>query len=410
MRRRVWAGGTRIGAALLGVLLAAGGLSKGTVWADVSPYVMIVPGQSIGPVRLGMSMKDVTSVLGNPVPAEGGQVKFPRVAVTVMLEDSVVVRVSTTNPQFRTSRGAGVGSGLDDSARLIGDPNQTVAVDGSDTTIGYPFQGIGFVFRDGRAVEVFVVQAVGHNPSLPPPLPEAVPALPPAEDLTQPTLPSETAPSAGPQPAAQAAPAAPSSGPALEARSLAETVDPGRGILRITGTLVQTGAQAGRAKVFARVFRAGGSADGEIGAQSPEMSLPPGGTAPFALDVSVAQSVVLRYAVEAVESDTGNTSRLILAQRAVPREAYVDLARALVQVSVQLGPPSNIGARFQVLVSIAGTGPIPPDWVRQVEVEIPFTGGSTTVTLVPGQTQTIFVPSTAQVGAPQVQRVDLNAS
>ena len=397
----------RFGAVLLGVLLASGGTPPAPARADVAPSVMIVAGQSIGPVRLGMTASAVTAVLGKPTPGDNGQVKFPRLGMTVTLEDDVAVQVSTTNPQFRTSRGVGVGIGLDDCVRLIGDPNQTVSADGNDTTINYPFQGIGFVFRGGRAAEVFVVQAVARNPSLPPPLPAAVPVLPPGDELAQSPPPADATPPVG---VAPSGPVASAASLTLEARDLTETVDVSRGTLHITGTLAQNGPQAlERVSVVARVLRAVGPAAGEPGAVA-QVSLPPAGALPFTLDVSVAQSVVTQYTVEAFVPGAGSTRRFVLSQRSVSREAYADLARARVQVSVALGAPSNIGPRVQVLVAIAGTGPIPLDWVRQVDVEIPFTGGTTTVTLVPGQTQTILVPSVARVGDPQVQRVLLNAS
>lgn len=397
----------RCGAVLLGVFLAFCGFPPTAARADMAPSVMIVAGMSIGPVRLGMTAAAVTAVLGKPTPADNGQVTFPRVGMAVTLADDVAVQVSTTNPQFRTPRGLGVGIGLDDCVRLIGDPNQTVAVDGNDTTINYPFQGIGFVFRGGRAAEVFVVQAVARNPSLPPPIPDAIPALPPGDELAQSPPPADTTPPVGVAPTAAVASAATVT---LEARDLTEAVDASRGILRITGTLAQNGQQAlDRVSVVARVLRAVGPAGGEPGAVA-QVSLPPGGPLPFTLDVSVAQSVVTQYTVEAFVSGAGSTRRFALGQRSVSREAYADLARARMQVSVALGAPSNIGPRVQVLVAIAGTGPIPLDWVRQVDVEIPFTGGTTMVTLVPGQTQTILVPSVARVGDPQVQRVLLNAS
>lgn len=431
MSRRFWAGGTRIGPALLGVLLAAGGISTGTARADVAPSVMIVPGQSIGPVRLGMSAKDVTSVLGNPVPANGGQVRFPRVAVTVTLVDGDVVRVSTTNPLFRTPRGAGVGSGPDDSARLIGDPNQSVSLNGTDTTIVYPFQGVGFVFRDGHAVEVFVVEAIALSP--PPPPPEAFPTPPPGLETPQGApvsplykdIPME--PTAGGEPGAapeqpapamtptQAAPSAtPSQGAppleeALAVRNLTEVVDD-RGILRITGTLVNTSVQAvGPLALTASFFGPAGAAVGQAASALTSVTLPAGDEMPFTFEGSVTQSVVLQYSLEVAGGATA-AERGVLARRTVPRAAYANLARGWVRVSVQLGAPSTVGPRVQVLVSISGTGPMPSDWLAQAEVEIPFSGGSATVTLAPGQTLTIFIPAVAQLGAPRVQRVVLNGS
>jgi hypothetical protein len=418
----------RMGLALLGGLLAAAGLPTGPARADVAPSVMIVPGQSIGPVRLGMSARDVTSVLGNPVPSSGGEVKFPRVAVTVTLEDGDVVRVSTTNPLFRTPRGAGVGSDVDDSARLIGDPNQSVSLNGTDTTIVYPFQGVGFVFRGGRAVEVFVVEAIALSP--PPPPQQAVPTPPPGLETAQSapvpwdipmeptaagdpgTAPAQPAPAAAPaQPAPSATPsqAAPSVQEALAVRGLAEVVDD-RGMLRITGTLVNTTDLAvGPVALTASFFGPTGVTVGQATSGLTSAMLAAGDEAPFTFEGSVAQSVVLQYSVD-VAVGGAVSGRGMLARRTIPRDAYANLARSWVRVSVQLGAPSNVGPRVQVLVSISGTGPMPSDWLAQAEVQVPFTGGSATVTLAPGQTLTIFIPSVAQVGTPQVQRVVLNGS
>ena len=397
----------RMRAALLGVLLAVSGLPRGPVLADVAPSVIIVPGESIGPVRLGMSTKSVTSVLGNPVPADGGQVRFPRVAVTVTLEEDAVVQVSTTNPQFRTARGARVGIGLDDSSRLVGDSNQTQFVDGNDTTVLYPFQGIGFVFRGGRAVEVFVVPSIALSPSLPPPLLAAPPAPLYGEDAqTAPPLP-QLPPSAQAAPAQSAAPGEGS----LTVPYLTEMVDAG-GTLRISGTLLNTSQQpVGPLAVSARFARASGGGGGEAtSALTPLITLSPGQEMPFTLEGSVARSVIVQYAVEVVVGGATSASRFVVAQHTVSRDAYADLARLWVRVSAQLGGPSNVGPNVQVLVSIAGTGPMPPDWVRAVEVDIPFTGGSNSVTLTPGQTQTILIPAVAQLGEPQVRRVVINGS
>ena len=229
------------------------------------------------------------------------------------------------------------------------------------------------------------------------------------EPGTTPAQPAPAAAPAQPAPATTPSQSAPSAEEALAVRGLTEVVDD-RGILRITGTLVNTTDQAvGPIALTASLFGPTGAAVGQAASGLTSAMLAAGDEVPFTFEGLVTQTVVLRYSVD-VAVGGAVAGRGVLARRTIPRDAYANLARGWVKVSVQLGAPSTVGPRVQVLVSISGTGPMPSDWLAQAEVQIPFTGGSATVTLVPGQTLTIFVPSVAQVGAPQVQRVVLSGS
>lgn len=373
--------------------LAIGGLILAVVLgalparAEVSS--LIVPGQSLGPVSLGMSEAEVAAALGRSVSGPNGTLVFSAWKITVAFDSGMAVRISTADPQFRTRRGAGVGTGPDVATQLIGDFNELYTGDGDDLSIVYPFQGIGFHFHGGRAVEVFVIQPIRLGP---PP----VPVAPPSQ-----AAPDEEAPAPGTTPQQVPLPGT------LQVRGLGEVVDVIVGRLVVSGRLANTGAQPiGPVTVAARFVT---SDKQETRTQTVlQQPIAPGAEAPFTLETSLVQSVVVRYTVE-VTANSGSGSPLVQEQRTVPVVRYADLARQRIVVSVQLGAPSNTAPMVQVLVSITGTTPIPPEWIREVQVEVPYTGGARSVTLVPSQTQTILIPSVAQVAPPRVQGVILSA-
>ena len=137
---------------LLTLTLAGAGLPA----TGAATSTLITPGVAIGAIRLGMSVHEVTAILGSATPGKDGQVKFPRWGMTVSFVDGVASRIWTANRQFRTKYGAGVGISPQEATRLVGDPNSVVTRTGGSSTILYPFQGIGFVFSADRAIAVFI--------------------------------------------------------------------------------------------------------------------------------------------------------------------------------------------------------------------------------------------------------------
>jgi hypothetical protein len=354
----------------------------------------IVPGQSLGPVSLGMSVEEITAVLGRPTQAPNGVLIFPSWKIDVTLDDGLAVRISTTDPQYRTRRGAGVGTGPDVATQLIGDLNEIYTVSGDDLTAIYPFQGVGFVFHDGAAVEVFVIKPLILPAGAPPTLPNQT--LPP---------PGETPPMS---PAPQAPQGVPAPGMAMQILGLGEKVDVGRGRLLVSGRIGNTGSQpVGPVTVTAQFVMADGEeTEAHVAISTP---IPPEGDTAFTFEVSLAHSVVTRYTIAASTEAAAAGAAIPAQQRTVPAATYADLAVQQVQVTAQLGAPSNTAPMVQVLVFISETGSIPQAWVRQVEVEIPYTGGSRSVTIGSGEVQTILIPSVAQLEPPQIKKVVLGA-
>lgn len=406
-RRQGWI----IGVAMAALAAVAPPPAAAELSAMTSAVAALVPGESIGPAHLGMTMSAAASALGPSVGLGADRWMYPRFNLVVDFKDGVAVRIATTSAKYRTEGGAGVGTAASDAARLINDVNSIATTSGEDTTILYAFQGVGLVFRGGRAVEAFVTAAISFggpkkNEIVPvnpagPPIP--VPAGPPSNAGT-------TTP-AGPSPTGTTTPAGtPAAGaPTAVLRDVTANVLSVGG-LAVSGSAANVGrAPAGFLLVTARFTRASGDeVDGRTSIGTP---LAPGGSAPFELQTAAVLDIIIRYQVF-LSTATGALLDETKPE-AVPPAAYAEFAQRQIQVKVDLGAPFQMSGppRVQALVSVIGTGAIPAAWVHQVTVTVPYVSngqpGSMTVQLAPGEMQTVLVPATATLGAPQVSGVVL---
>ena len=133
--------------------------------AGAADSTLIIPGKAVGVIHLGMSVREVTATLGAAPPGEGSQLQFPRLGITVSFTKGIASQIWTTNRLFRTKFGAGVGISPHDATRLVGEENSVRHSSGDSLTLVYPFQGIGFVFRAGHAVAVFVKPPLTLGPA-----------------------------------------------------------------------------------------------------------------------------------------------------------------------------------------------------------------------------------------------------
>lgn len=382
VRRQRWTVGVAIAALVAAALPPVAAVPSAAAAAE------LVPGESIGPARLGMTVNAAASALGQSVQLGSGRWMYPRFRLVLDFDAGVAVRISTTSAEYRTAAGAGVGTAAVDAARLVGDVNSVTTTSGENATVLYAFQGVGFVFRGGRAVEAFVTAAIPFGA---PQKSEIVPVMPPG-----PPIPVQTGP-----PAAGAS--------AAVVRDVSANVLSVGG-LTVTGTVANAGpAPVGPLFVTARFTRASGDqVDGRTMIAGP---LAPGGSAPFELQTAAVVDIVVRYQVFL----TNATGTLLAETRAeaVSPEAYADFAQRQIHIKVDLGAPSQmIGPpRVQALVSVTDTGVIPAAWVQRVTVTVPYVSngeaGSATVQLSPGETETVVVPASATLGAPQVTGVVL---
>lgn len=385
--RRRPGGAVRMLAALLalsGVLLSPGPQAPAAGAADAT---LIVPGASLGPAMLGMTRNDLVAVLGRAVQGQAGTLEFPKWGVIAIMQGGVAVRLSTASPRFHTLDGAGVGSRQDEATRLVGDMNSVVTQYGIETTVLYPFQGVGFVFRGGRAVTAFVIGRIGLGPQVTPPsAPAATSGLVPLPPGAPPAPPGPTLLPSIPQ-----RPGGSVSVPSLALRDLAETVH-GAGLIRIAGKVANTGQEATGPVAVTVVF---GWLSGDKSQKQVTVAdrIAPGAEVPFTVVASVATDLIIRYTVRVLADAAPSVEET----RTVPPQAYTEFAKQKIKMDVQLGAPDSTSrARgVQALVSIKDTSPIPIRWVKDVLVLIPAASGAQSgqpVRVTPGQTVTVIIP------------------
>jgi hypothetical protein len=367
--------------------------------------LLIVPGESIGPARLGMTVADAATAMGPSTALNARQRTYPRFDIVVTFDaGGNAAVISTTAGRYRTMKDAGVSTPAGDAERLVGDINSVRETIGPDTTVWYAFQGIGFVFRGGRAVETFVVPTITLGPA-----PE------PAASAPAPAAPAPAVPSTLTGMVQASSP--PATG-AIALRDVTVTVLPVGGFA-VSGFVVNTGAApAGPIVVVGAFTRASG--DRTEARTSLPNPLDPGAAAPFSVQTAVTElalrggvraDVVVGYQVAATTA--AGVPLTATSPQAVPLTAYTEFARRQIHVRLDLGAPSAATGppMVQVLVSVVDTGTVPPQWIQQITVVVPYVAGgaagSQAVELRPGQIVTVLVPAAAALGAPEVTDVVL---
>lgn len=407
LRRRGWTMGT---AAVVIAAVFAGVLAGVTPVGAAGGSTVILSGRSIGPAALGMTVKAAGAALGPSVAQGPSRRIYSRYGIVVDFDSGVAVRIATAAAKYRTADGAGVGMAAAAAPRLVGDVNSMTTTSGRDTTVVYMFQGIGFVFRGGRAVEAFVVAPIALGQRPPSAAAVTTPAGPSIVVPGGPPLPPPPSGTVAPQPPAAPAAAPPAGTPAAALRDVRAGVQSVGG-LTVTGTIVNTGTvPAGPLTVVATFTRASG--DQVDGRQTVQGPIAPGASAPFLVQAATVADIIIRYQV-AVMTAAG-TLLAATNTASVPSSAYASFAQRQIHVKVDFGAPSTATGppAVQILVSVADTGAIPAQWVQQITVAIPYTAGGTAgsriTQLRPGETQTVLVPAGATLGAPQVTGVVLS--
>lgn len=388
--RRCPCGAARFLAALLaisGVFLSPGPQLSA---AGAVEATLIVPGASLGPAVLGMTIKDLVAVLGPAVPGPAGTLAFPKWGVIATLQDGVAVRLSTTNPRFRTVDGAGVGTRPAEATQLVGDMNAVVTQSETETMVLYPFQGVGFVFRGGRAVAAFVVGRIALGPQAAPP---AAPAAPPGLAPAPPGVPPAPRGPTTFLPSTSQGPIGSVSAPSLALRDLTDAVNAAGPLIRISGRIANTGSDSAGPVAVTVILRwlSGDESEKQVPVAA---RMSPGAEAPFTVTAFLASDLVIGYTVKIPGAAAPAEET-----RTVPPAAYTELAKLRIKVDVQLGGPDPTSRvrGVQALVSITDTKPIPPSWVKDVLVLIPPasnapSGQGQQVHVTPGQTVTIVIP------------------
>ncbi len=92
--------------------------------------LLIVPGKSIGLIRLGDSPARVRQVWGQPGkivrPQTGYEMwQYDRILSTVHIQSNEVTQIQTSSPVFRTAHGIGPGSSREELLKAYGNPAWT---------------------------------------------------------------------------------------------------------------------------------------------------------------------------------------------------------------------------------------------------------------------------------------------
>jgi len=113
-----------------------------SVNATTNSY-LIVPGKSIGAIKLGMPKELVVKQLGGPERVEpttlGQEYIYERLSLTVAFEFDNVTGIRTWDSAMRTAEGLGVGSGWPSVAGAFGNPQKS-----DDYSVYYYTRGILF--------------------------------------------------------------------------------------------------------------------------------------------------------------------------------------------------------------------------------------------------------------------------
>ncbi|HKX19348.1 MAG TPA: hypothetical protein VJT33_15160 [bacterium] len=374
----------------------------------------IIPGQSIGPAQLGMTVNQAMAALGPSMEVERGRRWYPRFNVAVDFVAGVAVRITTISGKYRTPGGAGVGTADTEAAQMVGDANFVTTTSGRDTTVLYAFQGVGFIFQGGRAVQTFVTAAVPFGPPkasvITPVSPAGAPILLPGGPPLPPAGSGSLLMPAPPSGASPVGPAPSAGSQRASLRNLSAAVLSVGG-LTVAGEVANTGAVPIGPIVVAGAFTraSGDEVDKTLTIPGP---LAPGGSASFTLQAAMVADIIIRFQVTATAP--GGAVLATEPAQAVPVSAYASFAQRQIHVKIDLGAPATVSGppQIQALVSVADTGAIPAQWVQQVTVTVPYVSngaaGSTEVQVRPGEMLTILVPAGATIGAPQVTGVVLS--
>ncbi|MDR7484139.1 MAG: hypothetical protein QN187_02325 [Armatimonadota bacterium] len=173
--------------AALACLAAVGSLPAP---AAAAAACLIVEGTEIAGLRLGTPLAAALAVAGPPQgqQAVGRQVTYTLRApwASMVVEDGVVQRLATRSPACKTAARVGPGSTLRAIGAAYASARASItAVTAAGDLLFYPFEGIAFLLRRGRAdaVEVFprdvptASSAGAQAPATPAPTPWAIRAV-----------------------------------------------------------------------------------------------------------------------------------------------------------------------------------------------------------------------------------------
>lgn len=148
---------------LVGLVLTTPPLGAG------SQQWTVLPGAAIGPLRIGMTARDVGSLLGRPDSREGDRLWTYEATVRVRVEfqEGRVRTITTWDPRAKTPQGLRVGSSHGDVIQVLG-PNPETWVTSTGVWVYRPSLGLAVFMESGVAAAFTVMlpqsSGVGRDP------------------------------------------------------------------------------------------------------------------------------------------------------------------------------------------------------------------------------------------------------
>ena len=150
----------------LAVILALAAAACPVSAQSPDPNFLVVPGRSVGPVALGMTMDNVKALWGSPTKVERDANSqwytwrdSPPRSVAVEMQSNMVVMISIAHdPRYRTRDGLGDGDSVDRIQRLLGRPSHVRPLPGF-SMLEYKSLGVAFVIDQTHHVTGVIVAA-----------------------------------------------------------------------------------------------------------------------------------------------------------------------------------------------------------------------------------------------------------
>ena len=159
-------GAMKTAARWLAVVLAVAAAAWPVSAQSPDPQFLVLPGRSVGPVALGMTMDNVKAVWGSPTKVERDANSqwytwrdSPPRSVAVEMQSNMVVMISIAHdPRYRTRDGLGDGDSVDRIQRLLGRPSHVRPLPGF-SMLEYKSLGVAFVIDQTHHVTGVIVAA-----------------------------------------------------------------------------------------------------------------------------------------------------------------------------------------------------------------------------------------------------------
>ena len=132
-------------------------------WSDQ----LIVPGQRIGEIKLGMKMDEVIRILGDPdkdpTNTEDGLLEYQFMKSHLLIIDvepkskSIKMLATGLVSSYKTSNGIKIGSTMEEIQKQMG-KTKLIKLNKTSYTLKYPGKGIEFILRDKDGTKsVFII-------------------------------------------------------------------------------------------------------------------------------------------------------------------------------------------------------------------------------------------------------------